>query len=184
MEKYTIEKSPKATNRFTNQGRNTMVKEVQQRREELQAAFSSEEQKRYWVLWLENQGSTARVATICGVTRLTVQHHIKRTARSLGFEGVKQARKHYNLSVSEGTEHAEVESADLKKLLEMQGYRCALSGVRLEPRNAEVDHKTPLSRGGTNDLGNLQWIDRNVNRAKGAMDNEEFIAMCKQIAKL
>lgn len=113
-----------------------------------------------------------------------MQEHIKRASRSLGFEGIKQARKHYSLKASEGPEHAEVESADLKKLLEMQGYRCALSGVRLEPRNAEVDHKIPLSRGGTNDLGNLQWLDRNVNRAKGAMDNEEFIAMCKQIAKL
>ena len=184
MGKDDLQESRKATNRLTKQGRNTMVKEVQQRCEELQAAFSSEEQKRYWLLWLENQGSTARVATLCGVTRVTVQEHIKRAARSHGFEGIKDARKHYNLKASEGLEHAEVESADLKKLLEMQGYRCALSGVRLEPRNAEVDHKIPLARGGTNDLSNLQWLDRNVNRAKGAMDNEEFIAMCKQVARV
>ena len=113
-----------------------------------------------------------------------MQEHIKRAARSHGFEGIKDAKKHYNLKKSEGPEHAEVESADLKKLLEMQGYRCALSGVRLEPRNAELDHKIPLARGGTNDLSNLQWLDRNVNRAKGAMDNEEFIAMCKQVARV
>lgn len=118
------------------------------------------------------------------MTRLTVQEHIKKVARSLGFDGIKQARKHYNLNANGGSEHAEVESADLKKLLEMQGYQCALSGVRLEPKNAELDHKIPLSRGGTNELGNLQWLSRDVNRAKGAMDNDEFIAMCKQVARV
>ena len=112
----------------------------------------------------------------------TVQDHILQVARSIGFDGIKQAKSHYGFRREAAVKQAEVDATDLKKLLEVQGYKCALSGVRLEPKNAELDHKVPLSRGGTNDLGNLQWLDRNVNRAKGTMDNEEFIAMCKQIA--
>ena len=113
----------------------------------------------------------------------TVQDHISQVARSIGFDGIKQAKSHYGFRREAAVKQAEVDATDLKKLLEVQGYKCALSGVRLEPKNAELDHKVPLSRGGTNDLANLQWLDRNVNRAKGTMDNEEFIAMCKQIAK-
>ena len=101
----------------------------------------------------------------------------------MGFSGVKEAKKHFGYKTNADSTAGEVESSDLRKLLEMQGYKCALSGVRLEPKNAELDHKVPLSRGGTNDLGNLQWLTREVNRAKGAMDNDEFIAMCNQVAR-
>jgi hypothetical protein len=161
-----------------------MVEENQHSRQGLQAAFSSEEQKRYWLLWHEHQGSSSRVANVCGVRSDTVQEHVLRVVKSLGFDGIKQAKTHYGFKSSSVHKYAEVNSSDLKKLLEMQGYRCALSGVRLEPKNAELDHKIPLSRGGTNDLGNLQWLARDVNRAKGTMDNEEFIAMCRIVGKV
>lgn len=67
-------------------------------------------------------------------------------------------------------------------LIKMQSYRCALTGSVLTPEDAELDHKIPLSKGGTNQLGNLQWIAKEVNKAKGRMTNEEFVAMCKQVA--
>lgn len=49
---------------------------------------------------------------------------------------------------------------------------------------ATVDHKTPLSRGGEHSLSNAQVITDVVNRAKGQMTNDEFIAMCVAVAKL
>jgi 5-methylcytosine-specific restriction endonuclease McrA len=70
----------------------------------------------------------------------------------------------------------------LLALLESQGYLCALTGVRLEVETAELDHKIPVSRGGTNDLSNLQWIHKSINRAKGTMTNEEFIEACLRVA--
>lgn len=169
--------------RLKNQGANRMVKQNQPYGEGVQATFCSEEQERYWTLWHQHKGDSARVASICGVTTATVTDHLFRVAISMGFDGVKQAKKHFGYKSSVRREDVQIEAGDLKKLLEVQGYKCALSGVRLEPKNAELDHKVPLSRGGTNDLGNLQWLCKNVNRAKGAMDNEEFIAMCKQVAK-
>lgn len=118
------------------------------------------------------------------MTRDTVAMHVARVAVSMGFKSVTEAKKHFKYGKTAVNDGSQVDASDLKKLLEMQGYKCALTGARLEPRNAELDHKVPLSRGGTNDLGNLQWVSRKVNRAKGAMDNDEFIAMCKQVANI
>ena len=66
-------------------------------------------------------------------------------------------------------------------LLEIQGHLCALSGIRLDIDNAELDHKIPVARGGTNDLSNLQWIHKEINRAKGTMTNDEFIEVCAMV---
>ena len=169
--------------RSKNEGANRMVKQNQPYGEGMQATFCSEEQRRYWDLWHEHSGDSARVAVACGITTSTVTDHVMRVAISMGFDGVNQAKKHFGYKTRAINEGVQIEASDLRKLLEVQGYKCALSGVRLEPKNAELDHKVPLSRGGTNDLGNLQWLAKNVNRAKGTMDNEEFIAMCKQISK-
>lgn len=69
----------------------------------------------------------------------------------------------------------------LYALIEQQAFTCALTGRALTPENAVIDHKTPLSRGGTNDMSNLQWITEAVNTMKGRMGNEEFIALCEAI---
>lgn len=71
----------------------------------------------------------------------------------------------------------------LMALIESQSYKCALTGQDLTPENAHLDHKLPLSRGGDNKLGNLQWIHKDVNKAKGEMTNEEFVKMCRKVAR-
>jgi 5-methylcytosine-specific restriction endonuclease McrA len=46
---------------------------------------------------------------------------------------------------------------ELQELFERQGRRCALSGVPLTLGcDTEVDHIVPRSRGGANDITNLQ----------------------------
>jgi hypothetical protein len=62
-----------------------------------------------------------------------------------------------------------------------QRGRCAYTGKRLD-RNAQVDHKTPTSRGGINDASNLHWVTADANWVKGTMTHEEFIAICTDIA--
>lgn len=86
--------------------------------------------------------------------------------------------------VSSNTTKGTVPGATLHQLLIAQEFRCAYTGKPLVPAdNASLDHKTPVSRGGTHDLGNLQWIDSQINRMKTDMTHEEFLAMCQLIAQ-
>lgn len=62
-----------------------------------------------------------------------------------------------------------------------QRGRCAYTGVKLD-RTAQVDHKTPVSRGGTNDASNLQWVTPEANWVKRDRTHDEFIAICSDIA--
>ncbi len=66
-------------------------------------------------------------------------------------------------------------------LLERQQYRCALTDRALTPDTASLDHIVPLSRGGEHTIGNTQALDRTVNRAKGTLTNDEFIALCGEV---
>lgn len=70
---------------------------------------------------------------------------------------------------------------DLLNLLNAQSYRCALSGRVLEPANAAMDHVQPVSRGGRHSIENIQLLEKAVNRAKGTMTNDEFLAMCRDV---
>ena len=73
-------------------------------------------------------------------------------------------------------------TAELEQLIEKQQGRCALSGRMIGPRKAALDHKHPVSRGGTHALTNLQWLDPVVNKAKHMLTNDEFVELCKQVA--
>lgn len=61
-----------------------------------------------------------------------------------------------------------------------QRGRCAYTGQKLG-RDAQVDHKTPTSRGGTNNPSNLHWVTPAANSCKGSMTHEEFIAIATDI---
>ncbi len=68
-------------------------------------------------------------------------------------------------------------------LLEQQAFRCALTGRRLEPETAALDHVIPVSRGGEHCIDNTQVLERTVNRAKGTLTNGEFIALCSEVVR-
>lgn len=76
-----------------------------------------------------------------------------------------------------------ITSRGVLELVERQEYRCALTGRRLEPTTASLDHVVPLSRGGRHEMENAQVLHKMVNRAKGAMTNEEFIEMCFEVVQ-
>lgn len=75
-----------------------------------------------------------------------------------------------------------VTATKVLKLLELQHYRCALTGRKLVPSSAALDHVLPISRNGTNNIENAQILDSDVNRAKGALTNEEFVLLCREVA--
>jgi 5-methylcytosine-specific restriction endonuclease McrA len=72
---------------------------------------------------------------------------------------------------------------ELLRLVESQKYRCALSGDELDPDFAALDHVNPVSKGGSHAVSNLQVITKTINAMKGTLSNDEFIAICKQVAQ-
>jgi hypothetical protein len=82
----------------------------------------------------------------------------------------------------EGERYEKATASQLMSLLQLQQFRCALTGVMLTPELARCDHVVPVSDGGTNQLENLQWVTEDVNKAKGVMSQDAFIAMCIQVA--
>jgi len=69
----------------------------------------------------------------------------------------------------------------ISALLKKQGYRCALTGRELTPEVASVDHRMPVTRGGGFGADNLWLVHEAVNRAKGTMTADEFIALCVEV---
>lgn len=68
-------------------------------------------------------------------------------------------------------------------LVKNQNQRCALTGRHLVADSAALDHILPISRGGEHKIENAQVLHKEVNRAKGTMTNEEFIAMCREVVR-
>lgn len=73
----------------------------------------------------------------------------------------------------------------LEALLRDQGSRCIYSDLLLEiGKNAHLDHRVPRSRGGSNTIDNLQWLDARINRMKTDFTHEEFLEMCATVVEL
>ena len=71
---------------------------------------------------------------------------------------------------------------EILDLLKKQGYRCAVTGQQLTPSDSQLDHIVPVSAGGSNTIDNLQIVTSHINKMKGSMNNDEFIATCKMVA--
>jgi 5-methylcytosine-specific restriction endonuclease McrA len=72
---------------------------------------------------------------------------------------------------------------DLRSLWDQQGGLCGLTGQPMDIADADVDHIIPKSRGGSDELANLRWTTRAANQAKGDLLDEEFVALCAQVAE-
>jgi hypothetical protein len=78
--------------------------------------------------------------------------------------------------------------SNLKILLESQNGICPYTGRELILTvNASIDHKIPKSKGGNNNLANLQWVyygeDFNVNFMKSNYLEQDFLAAIRIIYK-
>ena len=82
------------------------------------------------------------------------------------FAPMTQARKRF---------HEEVK----KKLSTKQGGKCMYCGRKPGDDLMDIDHKIPLSRGGSNNIRNLQILCRSCNGRKGNKTDREFRRMYK-----
>lgn len=94
----------------------------------------------------------------------------------LGFIAWLVERRHRIAAETEG-----VQVQGILRLVKQQQYRCALTGRELTPETAALDHIVPVSRGGEHCIENAQVLHKEVNRAKGTLTNEEFIALCREV---
>jgi len=70
---------------------------------------------------------------------------------------------------------------DVLWLARRQDFRCALTGRRLQPETAALDHMLSVARGGRHCIENAQMLHKDVNRAKGTLTNEEFVTLCREV---
>ena len=75
---------------------------------------------------------------------------------------------------------------DIANVLELQEYKCALSGIPItatgnfETITASID-RIDNSRG--YEPGNIQVVHKRVNMARGSLTVEEFVDMCRLVAQ-
>lgn len=70
---------------------------------------------------------------------------------------------------------------EIEAIIREQDCKCALTGVPLTPKVAQLDHKIPFSKGGSDTKENLQAVHKVANRMKGNMSNAELVEWCKLI---
>lgn len=74
----------------------------------------------------------------------------------------------------------------LKELKEKVGLNpiCYLTGEKIDlskPETYSLDHKIPISRGGSSSLENLAISKIEINQAKYNMTPEEFLDLCNRV---
>lgn len=87
-------------------------------------------------------------------------------------------RHRYNLDVKK--------NYTSKEALEYLGgplVKCALTGVDINMETDEycLDHIIPVSKGGTNELDNMQVVCSKANAAKSDMTMDEFLDLCESV---
>jgi 5-methylcytosine-specific restriction endonuclease McrA len=72
---------------------------------------------------------------------------------------------------------------DLWKMAKKQECKCPYSGRKLENGNIHLDHIIPKSKGGSNNISNLQLLPGEINTMKWNILPDEFVKICKEITK-
>ena len=73
-------------------------------------------------------------------------------------------------------------ASELMALIQLQQFRCSLTGTPITPEAARLDHIHPVSEGGGHGVGNLQWVTEAANKSKGTLGQDEFIQLCMSVA--
>lgn len=152
-----------------------------------ESCFESEEEKklsdlqRKYLCAFRATGNATKAAKIMGVSTGTCGDQIRNICNKLGFENTYELLPE-DMRRSVRGKGEQATSSQMMHLLIQQEFRCALTGHAMRPSDCSLDHKTPVSKGGTDKIENLQFVTTEINKAKGVMPNDEFIQMCKRVA--
>ncbi len=73
---------------------------------------------------------------------------------------------------------------ELEQLFEDQKGVCPYTNIKIElGKNAALDHIVPKSKGGTNDIDNLQWVHLWINKMKNDTPDDEFQVELKEFTE-
>lgn len=144
---------------------------------ELETKDLTPRQREVLILYRREKSAT-KVGRLLGISSGMASEHLMKVRDKLGKDDIRELLGDYEAPI-EGA----VTAAKLLKLIEEQNYRCALSGRKLEPDTATLDHKVPRSAGGGHSMDNVWFLHRDVNRAKGTQTVEEFRLMCRQVCQ-
>lgn len=72
--------------------------------------------------------------------------------------------------------------AEWKSVLRHYGRKCIYCSVPLTIKNISKDHRTPLSRGGTNNILNIVPACRTCNSKKNARTYEEYMSLLNAVS--
>lgn len=162
-----------------------MFANIEQQRKAISAL--TERQQQYINAYTKTGSPTAVVLELgLSGTAKSTGKRISEIAKKLGCKTVRDLiiENRGNLDLLDSSTKAKrALASELKNLIEKQRYKCALTQVHLTPNTAELDHITPIKKGGTNEIQNLQWVSKQVNRAKGSMLQSEFIEMCRLVCE-
>lgn len=117
-------------------------------------------------------GSISKAATALGISNEHLRKRLKCYCRNQGIPDVRLLR---------GDVEQPVTQSFLVQLIAKQNYRCAISGIELTPEMASLDHIIPVSKGGEHVVDNVVWVHAEINRMKGQLSMEQFIAFCNKV---
>lgn len=95
----------------------------------------------------------------------------------------KRTFKFLAKTIRKGDKSSIVTKFDLFKIARKQKLLCALTGRKLTIENISPDHITPKAKGGQSVPANIQLVTIESNRAKHAMNQNEFIQLCSEVVK-
>jgi len=72
---------------------------------------------------------------------------------------------------------------DLFHIAHKQKLICALTGVKLTTETISVDHIVAKSKGGSNRPENIRLVHKDVNLAKRALSDSEFLDLCRKVVE-
>lgn len=142
----------------------------------------TDRQQEYLVVYLRTLSPTLTAQELGLRSTKNVGREIKKLAKKLGFSSVSAMKNDAGINAG-ASGKSSATYRELMQLIEQQGHRCALTGKVLTPQTARLDHKHPVSQGGSHDINNLHWVLETVNTAKGTMSLDQFVGMCIDVAR-
>jgi 5-methylcytosine-specific restriction endonuclease McrA len=119
-----------------------------------------------------------RVRHVFAVWSLANRDHLCAKARKYRAENVDRVKHHRRVRrARERNASGGHTAAEFVALCESYGWCCAYCGVFVGRNDITADHKTPLSKGGSDDIGNIAPACRTCNNRKYNRTAEEFAAL-------